>query len=63
MTPLHLGAMHPIEQALTLALAFGPFLVLGVVVFVRRRAEDRAEDRAEASAGEQAAREAAQRDR
>jgi hypothetical protein len=41
MTPLHLGAMHPVEQALTVVLAFGPFLVLGVVVVVRRRADER----------------------
>lgn len=41
MTPLHLGAMHPLEQALTLLLAFGPFLVLGVVVLLRRRADER----------------------
>lgn len=42
-TVLHLGPLHPVEQALTLALAFGPFLVLGVVVLVRRR-RDRDED-------------------
>ncbi len=41
MTPLHLGAMPPFEQALTLLLAFGPFLVLGVVVVLRRRADER----------------------
>jgi hypothetical protein len=35
--PLHLGALHPVEQALVYLLAFGPFLVLGVVVLVRRR--------------------------
>jgi hypothetical protein len=39
MIPLHLGAMHPYEQALTLALAFGPFVVLGVVMTLRRRQE------------------------
>ena len=49
MTPWHLGAMHPFEQALTLLLAFGPFLVLGVVILVRRRT-DRLE--AEREAGE-----------
>lgn len=38
---MHLGSMHPYEQALTLVLAFGPFLVLGLVIVVRRRAEDR----------------------
>lgn len=35
--PLHLGALHPVEQALTLLLAFGPVVVLGLVVAVRRR--------------------------
>ncbi|WP_435768953.1 hypothetical protein [Nocardioides sp. SYSU DS0651] len=39
MTPLHLGALHPVEQAVTIALAFGPFLVLGIVIVLRRRAE------------------------
>lgn len=39
----HLGALHPAEQALAAALAFGPFLVLGVVVTLRQRAL-RAED-------------------
>jgi len=29
------------EQALTLVLAFGPFLVLGVVIVLRRRQEER----------------------
>ncbi|MEJ7832352.1 MAG: hypothetical protein WKF79_05515 [Nocardioides sp.] len=37
MTPLHLGDLHPFEQALTLALAFGPFVVFGIVIAVRRR--------------------------
>ena len=36
---LHLGALHPVETALTLALAFGPFVVLGAVVVLRRRRE------------------------
>lgn len=49
VTPLHLGSLHPIEQALTLALAFGPFVVLGIVVLVRRR-QDLAEDLAEEQA-------------
>ena len=43
MVPLHLGAMHPHEQALTLVLAFGPFIGLGIVVALRRRS-DRLED-------------------
>ena len=42
--PLHMGAMHPYEQALTLVLAFGPFLLLAAVV-VHRRRQDAAEDR------------------
>ena len=43
IVPLHLGALHPVEQALTLALAFGPFIVLGAVILHRRR-QDAAED-------------------
>lgn len=43
MTPLHLGSMHPYEQALTLALAFGPFVALAVVIAVRRR-QDTSDD-------------------
>lgn len=46
MTVLHLGALHPVEQALTLTLAFGPFVVLAVLVAVRRRRQ-RAEDQRE----------------
>ena len=37
MIPLHMGALHPFEQALTLVLAFGPFVVLGAVIVHRRR--------------------------
>ena len=56
--PLHLGALHPVEQALVYLLAFGPFLVLAVVVVVRRRGERR-EDRL----GDRSGNDAAQRDR
>ncbi|MDZ5660335.1 hypothetical protein HN031_01950 [Nocardioides sp. zg-1308] len=35
----HMGALHPYEQALTILLAFGPFVLLGVVVWLRRRAD------------------------
>lgn len=45
MTAWHLGAMHPIEQGLTVALAIGPFLVLGGVILWRRR-QDQREDAA-----------------
>ena len=40
MIPLHMGALHPFEQALTLVLAFGPFVLLGAVIVHRRRQED-----------------------
>ncbi|CAN5365243.1 hypothetical protein BH11ACT8_BH11ACT8_09430 [soil metagenome] len=40
LVPLHLGALHPVEQVLTLVLAFGPFLVLGIVIVLRRRADE-----------------------
>ena len=36
----HMGALHPVEQLLTLLLAFGPFLVLGGVIWWRRRADE-----------------------
>ena len=39
MAALHMGALHPFEQALTLLLAFGPFVVLGLVIWFRRRQE------------------------
>lgn len=43
MLPQHLGALHPYEQALTLILAFGPFVVLGGVIAHRRRHDTREE--------------------
>ena len=44
----HMGALHPFEQALTLILAFGPFLVLGAVIVHRRRqGEQEAEEAVE----------------
>lgn len=39
--PLHLGSLHPFEQAMVYVLAFGPFVVLGVVMLVRRRQDRR----------------------
>lgn len=53
MIPLHFGQLHPYEMWLALALAFGPFLVLAVVVTVRRRqaiAEEAAESAESADA-------------
>ena len=41
MYPWHMGALHPFETALTLLLAFGPFVVLGIVIAVRRRHDAR----------------------
>ncbi|MBS2936930.1 hypothetical protein KDN32_04125 [Nocardioides sp. J2M5] len=46
--PLHMGALHPYEQALTLLLAFGPFVLLGVVL--RRRSKELAAEEAEEAA-------------
>jgi hypothetical protein len=37
VVPEHLGALHPFEQVLVYLLAFGPFVVLAVVIAVRRR--------------------------
>jgi hypothetical protein len=45
---LHLGKLHPFEKLLVFIIAFGPFIVLGVVVYVVRRrdiAEEEAEQR------------------
>ena len=44
---MHMGAMHPYETVLTLVLAFGPFVVLGVVIAVRRRHGDEPEEESE----------------
>lgn len=45
-----MGQLHAYEQVLVLVLAFGPFLILGVVVFfVRRR--DLAEEERDSAAG------------
>jgi len=59
VTPWHLGTLHPVEQALTVVLAFGPFVLLGIVVAVRRRQDAR--DEAAEEAAEQAAEQAAER--
>ena len=49
MTSWHLGPVHPVEQVLTLVVAIAPFVVLGIVMAVRRRqlARERDDDRAE----------------
>ena len=40
LVALHLGGLHPYEKVLTLVLAFGPFIVLGAVIALRRRHDD-----------------------
>ena len=50
LTALHMGALHPVEQVLVLVLAFGPFLLLALVVWLRRRAERREDERARTQA-------------
>lgn len=45
MIPWHMGALHPAEQALTIVLAFGPFVLLGAVIVVRRRQDAAEEER------------------
>ena len=49
LTALHMGAMHPYEKALTLVLAFAPFVVLAAVIVVRR-GQDAEDDRADETA-------------
>jgi hypothetical protein len=39
VTAWHLGALHPFEQGLVLLLAFGPFVALGIVVWIRMRSQ------------------------
>ncbi len=60
---LHLGSMHPIETALLLLVAVGPFVVMAVVVVrIRRRdAEDDPEDDPESDDLAEQANERAQR--
>ena len=45
VTLLHLGALHPVERLLVLLVAFGPFVVLAVVVYVVRRRDIAEEER------------------
>ncbi len=42
MIVMHMGSLHPYEKILTLVLAFGPFLLLAAVIWVRRRQDARA---------------------
>jgi hypothetical protein len=33
----HLGPLHPFERLLTLVLAFGPFVLLALTIWIARR--------------------------
>lgn len=48
MIAWHMGALHAYEKFLTFGLAFGPFVLLAIVLFIRRR-QDQAELDAEAT--------------
>jgi hypothetical protein len=37
LVALHLGPLHPVEQVLILVLAFGPFVLLAVTIWISRR--------------------------
>lgn len=49
LIPLHMGALHAYEQWLAVGVAVAPFIVLAVVIVIRRR-QDAAEEAAEAQA-------------
>jgi hypothetical protein len=44
VTAWHVGPVHALEQVLTLVLAITPFVVLGIVIAVRRRLDERDRD-------------------
>lgn len=54
LVPMHLGALHAYENVLVYALAFGPFVVVGVVVMLLRRRDARTGDEMETEAEERA---------
>jgi hypothetical protein len=56
--PLHLGGLHPFEQLIVLLVAFGPFVVLFVVVYVVRRRDmtDQQDEPGEGASGRRPAR-------
>ena len=49
--PLHLGQLHAYEQWLVALIAFGPFVVLGIVVYVVRGREPADDDAARRASG------------
>ena len=44
MHPLHFGPLHPVEQVLTLVLAFGPLVLLALTIWISRRRNSRDSD-------------------
>jgi len=44
LIPMHLGSLHPYETALLALIAFGPFVVLAIVVVVGRRRDSPGRD-------------------
>ncbi len=51
--PLHLGELHAYEQWLVAVIAFGPFVVLGIVVYVVRAREPADDDAPDESPSEE----------
>ncbi len=47
LVALHMGALHAYEQWIVAGIAFGPFIVLGVVIAVVRRRDAADDDEAE----------------
>lgn len=47
LAPMHFGSLHAYETALLALLAFGPFVVLAVVVTVMRRRDADSDERAD----------------
>ena len=50
LIPLHMGALHAYEQGIVAVIAFGPFVILGVVIAIRRRQDLAAEEAKRADA-------------
>ncbi|HEU4512812.1 MAG TPA: hypothetical protein VFR87_06880 [Nocardioidaceae bacterium] len=44
LAPMHFGSLHAYETALLALLAFGPFVVLAVVVVVMRRRDSESDE-------------------
>lgn len=44
LAPMHFGSLHAYETALLVLLAFGPFVVLAVVVVMMRRRDSESDE-------------------